>query len=719
MLTDALKTEIQDAYRAWLQARGFRARRGQREMVAQVARTLAGDTPRILAIEAGTGTGKTAAYTLPAIPIAAALGKSVVISSATVALQEQVVLRDLPDLQRNAGMRFSFALAKGRGRYVCLKRLDDRLRYDDQQEIPLFDALTADGTALYQAMLAAFADRSWDGELDSWSEGVDEQLWRQVTTDHRGCANNKCSFFKQCPFFKARNALDGVDVIVANHDLVLADLSLGGGAVLPEPEDVIYVLDEAHHLPDKTQQHFAARGRLLATCSWLDNMGTVVGSMTQRFARPDELVHLATRISDQGARAQEALRLLHGAVDGLAFAERDETLHTHRFPLGEVPGPLQTLAAAAAGPMGEVHESLIQVHELLQDVLAGEIQWQNGFEAEDWLPLLGQQQTRAAAVLAMLRQFAGLEANKGICARWANRSEQDVELVSTPIEPGHLLQEHLWARCYAAICTSATLTALGRFERFFERTGLQGVPGLRIPSPFDYPNIAAFQVPEMISDPTDFQAHSAEVASLLPALLSPERSGLVLFTSWRQLHEVLRQLPEAFVGQLRVQGEGSKQALLDGHRAAVDAGDVSYLVGLASFAEGVDLPDDYCRHVVIVKLPFAVPDDPVDQAMAEWAESQGRNPFYEISVPDAALRLVQACGRLIRHEGDYGRITLLDKRIMTKRYGRALLDSLPPYRLRLGISRSSLSSTSISATGHAVDGADPVGAVLTEVRARS
>jgi ATP-dependent DNA helicase DinG len=124
--------------------------------------------------------------------------------------------------------------------------------------------------------------------------------------------------------------------------------------------------------------------------------------------------------------------------------------------------------------------------------------------------------------------------------------------------------------------------------------------------------------------------------------------------------------------------------MLDDHRAAVDRGETSYLVGLASFAEGVDLPDDYCRHVVVVKLPFAVPEDPLDQAMAEWAESQGRNPFFDIAVPDAALRLVQACGRLIRHEGDYGRITLLDRRILTQRYGRALLDSLPPYRMELG-----------------------------------
>ena len=170
---------------------------------------------------------------------------------------------------------------------------------------------------------------------------------------------------------------------------------------------------------------------------------------------------------------------------------------------------------------------------------------------------------------------------------------------------------------------------------------------------------------------------------LLPGLLADDPGALVLFTSWRQMHEVIGQLPEDLLDKLQVQGEASKQALLSRHRSAVDEGRQSVLVGLASFAEGVDLPDDYCRHVVIVKLPFAVPDDPMDQAMAEWVEARGRNAFFEIAVPDAALKLVQACGRLVRHEGDFGRITLLDRRIVTARYGRALLDSLPPYRREL------------------------------------
>jgi ATP-dependent DNA helicase DinG len=688
MLSAAVKDEIQRAYRTWLEARGFRPRRGQREMIAAVARTLSGDAPRLIAVEAGTGTGKTAGYCLPAIPLAQALGKSIVISTATVALQEQVVLRDLPDLLRTSGLAFGFALAKGRGRYLCLKRLDDRLRASPtgaQAGIPFVDVAPVDGLVTWQAMLDAFATRQWDGELDTWSAGVDGGVWQSVTTDHRGCTNNRCSFFRQCPFFRARAALEGVDVIVANHDLVLADLALGGGAVLPEPEECIYIFDEAHHLPEKTQQHFSTSTRLGATASWLDGLAGVVGSMAQRFGRPDALVDLATRVSGEVALGEQTLRELRVAAEGLKFQPRDESLETHRFPLGEVPQALGLLAAAAAAPVRAVHDALERVHALLQQVVAGEIQWQGGFEAEDWLPAIGQQLGRAAAALALLDDYAEPGAREGVHARWVNRYETDVELVSAPIEPGRLLTEHLWSRCFAAISTSATLTAQRSFERFFERVGLDDsiATALRIPSPFDYPEIATFRVPRMRSDPGDFAGHSREVAELLPQLLADDPGALVLFTSWRQMREVLRQLPERLAARMRVQGDGSKQALLESHRAAVDAGEQSCLVGLASFAEGVDLPDDYCRHVVIVKLPFAVPDDPIDQAMAEWAEAQGRNPFFDIAVPDAALRLVQASGRLIRHEADWGRVTLLDRRIVTRRYGKVLLDSLPPFRMDL------------------------------------
>ncbi|MCZ6659239.1 MAG: ATP-dependent DNA helicase DinG [Gammaproteobacteria bacterium] len=696
MLTEELKKEIQTAYSAWLAARGFRARRGQREMIAAIARTLTGESPRLAAIEAGTGTGKTAAYCLAAIPVAKALGKTVIISSATVALQEQVVMRDLPDLQEHAGLEFDFALAKGRGRYLCLKRLDERLRYQDQQEIPLFEADSTDHTVTYQEMLRTFANGQWNGELDSWSVGAAasrgaaadafDSAWRAVTTDHRGCTNNRCSFFRQCPFFKARNQLDGVEVIVANHDLMLADLNLGGGVVLPEPEDAIFIIDEAHHLPDKTQQHFAVNTRIRGTLAWVDHVDTVVSSLTQRFGRPQELTDIATKLGGHCDGLKQAFEVLAATLSTLQFNARDAELETHRFVLGRVEQNLADAALAASVPVTQIADAVERVHELLRKAVDGESDWAQAFEAEDWLPAVGQLETRAQATAQLLNDFAaagGDGSDRARHARWVNRTEQDLELVSAPIEPGLLLRDNLWSRCFAAITTSATLAALGRFDRFLERAGLDDVAGVRIPSPFDFPNIAVLAVPDMRSDPRDFETHTAEVAELLPELLAQERSALVLFTSWRQMLGVCRQLPERLSGELHIQGERSKQALLKAHRKRIDAGEASYLMGLASFAEGVDLPDDYCRHVVIVKLPFAVPDDPIDQAIAEWAESRGKNAFYEISVPDTALKLVQACGRLIRHEDDHGRITVLDKRIVTQAYGRVLLESLPPYRLDL------------------------------------
>ena len=683
-LTDAVKDEIQIAYRTWLAARDFKPRRGQRQMIAQIARSLSADVDRIAVVEAGTGTGKTAAYCLAAIPLAQSLSKTIVLSTATVALQEQVILQDLPDIQQRAGLKFSLTLAKGRGRYLCLKRLDDHLKYTDQQEIPIFDATDEDHTVLYQEMLNRFSQGQWDGEVDSWAEGMSDSAWSGVTTDHRGCSNNRCSFFKQCPFFRARSHLEGSDVIVANHDLVLADLALGGGAVLPEPEDCIYILDEAHHIADKTQNHFSTNARVNGTIQWLDNVNKVLSSLAQRFGRPANLTSLATSAA---AEADALTRYLHALSEGLntlPFETKEEDREVYRFPQGDIPATLMDLSMALLPSMGKLCDVVEQARELLQEAVAGNTDWQNAYEAEDWLVPVGQLQSRALATRALFEDYALGASRPRRYARWLNRNFYDVEMVSAPIEPGNILQEVLWQRCYGAVCTSATLTALGRFDRFIERVGLQpDVSAAVIASPFNYPEVATFHVPAMQSDPRDFDAHTEEVIALIPDLLNRHVSALVLFTSWRQLNAVISGLPKTLAEGLLVQGEGSKQALLQEHRQRIDEGKSSYLFGVASFSEGLDLPGEYCRHVVIVKLPFSVPDDPVDQAIAEWAEAQGRNAFYEISVPDASLRLVQACGRLIRSEKDYGTISMLDKRIVTQRYGRALIESLPPFRLDL------------------------------------
>ena len=684
-LTDDLKARIQSAYRAWLGSRGFKPRRGQRQMIADIARALTKDGKRLCVVEAGTGTGKTVAYCIPAIPIAQALDKRVVIATATVALQEQVVLRDLPDLQRHAGLDFSFTLAKGRGRYVCLQRLEDRLRADADQEAQLFEPPGAAELKTYAKLQAAFAEGAWDGDLDSWPDGVERNVWRPVTNDRAGCAAGRCGYYRQCPFFKARRHVAEADVVVANHDLVLADLSLGGGVVLPSAAETIFVLDEAHHLAEKARDHFTVSVRLRSATEWLRQVANSLETMGKQFGNPRQIGRAVKRINEVG-ELRDLLGNLGALARQLRYERRDDQTWICRFPLGDVPPEIKALAAPLSDGFSSAATTLEELRETLEEVVAGHLEWDNHEKAESWTPIVGQLGGQARAAEQLFRDYATLPE---AAARWATLrrfdTSEDIELTSAPLDIDRILGDALWQTCYGAVATSATLCALGTFERFLAVSGLPGDTATsRIPSPFDFPRIAVFSVPAMQSDPRDAAEHTEELAALLPELLATERSGLVLFTSWRQFNEVADSLSDELRPLCRLQDAASKQQLLFEHRRAIDEGDRSYLFGLASFAEGVDLPGDYCRHVILAKLPFTAPDDPVDEAVAEALENQGRNPFMEVTVPEASLRLVQACGRLIRHETDGGRITLLDRRIVTRRYGESLLASLPPYRLELG-----------------------------------
>ena len=276
-------------------------------------------------------------------------------------------------------------------------------------------------------------------------------------------------------------------------------------------------------------------------------------------------------------------------------------------------------------------------------------------------------------------------------ARWIERGGKEVRagrttefhVCAAPIGGGERLRTLLWDRAGAAVLTSATLQACGSFDLFMEEAGLkawEGVHALSLPSPFDHAAQAELHLPRMRSHPLDAQAHTEEVAAMLPALLEAQAGSLVLFASARQMHQVAHALPEALREQILVQGSTSKRELLARNKARIDKGHRSVLFGLASLSEGVDLPGAYCTHLVVVKLPFAVPDDPVEQTRREWIEAQGRSAFHERSVPEVGIRLAQAVGRLLRTPEDHGRVTVLDPRLASTPWGRRLLAGLPPYR---------------------------------------
>lgn len=710
MLSTELKSQIQGAYSRFLEAKGLKPRYGQRLMIAEVAKVLGAistddenrrdSDPAVVAVEAGTGTGKTVAYALATIPIAKAAGKRLVIATATVALQEQIVHKDLPDLMRNSGLNFSFALAKGRGRYLCLSKLDMLLQEGQAQSATaqLFEEegfridVDENSQKLFNQMIEKLAGNRWDGDRDSWPEALEDQHWARLTTDHSQCTNRHCPNFQQCAFYKAREGMTKVDVIVTNHDMVLADLALGGGAVLPDPRDTLYVFDEGHHLPDKAIGHFAHFTRLRSTADWLAQMEKNLTKLLAQHPLPGEFGRLIEKVPELTRELRSQQQFMFAACEQLADFKAGEDMEgrerpRHRFVGGLVPEHLRELGIELKKGFSQLTDVFTRLAELLKQAMDGEPGLGiASHQAEEWYPLFGSLLARAQGNWELWTAFTAEDPeNSPPMARWLTLADSgalyDIEVNASPILAAETLRRNLWNVAYGALVTSATLTALSTFDRFRMRAGLpKAAVTAIVPSPFHHADAGVLRVPDLKADPRDAAAHTAAIIRELPQMVEGARGTLVLFSSRRQMQDVFDGLERDWRKRVFIQGNLSKQETLNKHKARVDDGEASVLFGLASFAEGVDLPGAYCEHVVIAKIPFAVPDDPVEAALSEWIEARGGNPFMEIAVPDASLRLIQACGRLLRTEADRGTITLLDRRLVTQRYGKAILNALPPFR---------------------------------------
>ena len=707
MLSEDTKDSIRAAYNAIVESKGLTPRWGQRQMIAEIANTLGripgpgqdgSDEPPVCVIEAGTGTGKTIAYSVAAIPMAQALNKRLVVATATIALQEQFVNKDLPDIRASSGLDFNFVLAKGRRRYVCLSKLDRMIAEGESQSslIPLYPdeqptASAEDALPVYHGMLDALGRGQWDGDRDNWPDSLDETAWFAVTTDHSQCSGRRCPNISQCSFYRARDELQTADIIVTNHDLALSDLALGGGAILSAPEDSIYIFDEGHHLPDKALSHFASFCRLHTTIAWLEDSKK---SLAQGMPILGQLDGIKRLLQDLPLRLDETVHALQQAEQVVAAlfeeAELDERRDDQQLRLehGLVPPDLVRVGVTLAAQFERLVSDFSRLESTLNDAMEDEFSGLDKSEIETWHINAGGMLGRAEGALALWREY-GVTGEGEIPprARWLtllnSNGQYGFDLRCSPVLAGDILQDCLWSRAAGVIITSATITALNSFERFMLHSGAPPDANYKVvASPFDYAS-AIFTVPAMDCDPGDAQGHTDALVRQLPQIVDNAEGTLVLFSSRRQMLDVYQGLTGVFPGGILMQGDYSKQEILRRHREAIDTGKGSVIFGLASFAEGVDLPGDYCRHVIIAKIPFAVPDSPLEAALAEWVEAQGRNAFMEISVPDAALRLVQASGRLLRTESDTGRVTLMDRRIITRRYGRAILDSLPPFQRQL------------------------------------
>jgi len=724
VLTDKLKTTIQDAYSHILESKEIKPRYGQRLMIADIARTLGNidrdnpEQPHICTLEAGTGTGKTIAYIVAALPIAKEHKKKLIISTATIALQEQILLKDLPDIQRHSGLNFSFTLAKGRKRYVCLHKLDNFIAHKNQTDLPLDlpanEVLlnNKDDILLYDDLYQAYKKKTWDGEMDSWDDSISQSSWLPLTSDQHQCSGKRCTFYNECVYFKARESIFKVDCIIANHDLVLSDLNMGGGFILPPPDECIYIFDEGHHLPLKAINHFSYSFHINTTLKWLEQVNSTLNNFASLAKPPAQIQQIITHFPEQAKDITTEIHNLETIISQFKFPENRFSSPTRnnsgssndqvlRFEFGQVPEPLKNQCQQLLKQFEKLTGQLLHINTLLKDTLEGEITGLKTEVAEQWMPTLAPMEGRASAAMNLFEFFTKTDKEgQPPNARWLKKTDQvnnssfnrlksndtqGIELSCSPILAANTLEQILWSQCYGAVVTSATIAALGNFDRYVLNSGVPGFFNI-LPSPFNYQENVEFIVPQMRSNATQYQDHTDEVIEILNKIIDPDKGTLVLFASKKQMTDVEYELlrsDDIWKKLLLTQGQRNKQVIINDHKKQIDKGKGSVILGLNSFAEGIDLPGKYCEHVIIAKLPFSVPNNPVDASLTEWIESQGRNAFMEISVPDASIKLVQACGRLIRKETDKGKITLLDNRVITKFYGKKILNALPPYNITL------------------------------------
>lgn len=658
----------------------FKPRPAQLRLAQCVRNTLA--TGGIVCLEAPTGTGKTLGYLAGGIEQQAheAVPLPIVVATATVGLQEQILRYDVPRLVQ-AGVLDArkVALAKGRSRYFCPRTtsvLEDKKMQDGQFD--MFDAekfVSDGGTHIALDMLKAWRTKTWDGDQDSWPGAIPQCWGATCACSSDTCIGRNCDYYDACPYIQSRARLAKATLVIANQDIVLADLRQRAeeqeSTALPFKKYAL-IVDEAHHFPDKaadTRRGSAKLGdgpfleeiRQFGTTVWAEP--TVAKGLAKKAVRP-------TIFSDDLTQLQELLQAATAAISAQQAFRAD----------GVSTWGLESPGDSLLAQVGELAARTLQLADILKIVAA---EFTTFIE-----PAVGPQKAFGVRMLALAHRFYGRvrTLQEGLAlfylgqdqVRWATRDAGGhITLHTQPLEGDRVLEELLWRTQFPVALVSATLQVAGSFARFKARAGLPlHAVCEALPPVFDYSR-GFLHEPLMRTLPGD-EGHDAELVEKIQLLFehSPIPGMLVLFTAKQALQRVVRALDGPIAARLLVAGSAPLPELVAKHKAAIDRGQRSVLVGLDSMAEGLDLPGKYCGHVVITRLPFAVPDDPVEAAR----QTQLKGAWFEkVYLADMLTKLIQGTGRLIRREEDHGVISLLDGRLANKYYAPLVFAALPRF----------------------------------------
>ncbi|ELY3467072.1 ATP-dependent DNA helicase [Cronobacter universalis] len=600
---------------------GFKPREPQRQMAQAVSAAIEAAKP--LVVEAGTGTGKTYAYLAPALRA----GKKVIVSTGSKALQDQLYSRDLPTVAKALEYKGRLALLKGRSNYLCLERLEQQaLAGGDLPVQTLSDVI----------QLRGWANETVDGDISTCGRvAEDAPVWPLVTSTNDNCLGTDCPLYKDCFVVKARKKAMEADVVVVNHHLFLADMVVkesGFAELIPEAEVIIF--DEAHQLPDIASQYF---GQSLSSRQLLD------------LAR-DIIIAYRTEVKDT--------QQLQKCADRLAQSTQD-----FRLQLGDpgFRGNLRELLADAS-----ISRALL----LLDDAL--ELCYDVAKLSLGRSALLDAAFERATLYRARLKRLK--EINQPGYSYWYECNSRHFTLALTPLTIADKFQDVIAEKGGSWIFTSATLSVNDELHHFTERLGIHEAQTLLLPSPFDYARQALLCVPRGLPQTNQPQAGKALARMLQPLIEANQGRCFMLCTSHAMMRELAEQFRATMTLPVLLQGETSKSQLLEQFISAGNA----LLVATSSFWEGVDVRGDALSLVIIDKLPFTSPDDPLLKARMEDCRLRGGDPFDEVQLPDAVITLKQGVGRLIRDVDDRGVLVICDNRLVMRPYGAVFLKSLPP-----------------------------------------
>lgn len=677
--------------------KGFEPRAEQVRMAFCVAKAFNQD--QVALIEAGTGTGKSLAYLIPALLWAVRNEQRVVISTNTINLQEQLIKKDIPLLQRHSSSPFNACLVKGRGNYLCLRKLEA-----GQAEPTLFP----DAASEELGAIAAWSETTPSGCLSDLSFHPSREVWDDLRCEADQCGRSRCAHFGRCFFYKARRDAAAAQLLVVNHALLLADIALrresGYDAVAILPPFSRLIIDEAHHLEEAATGALSVRiGRagLMRQLSRLAPGGNRAGILTVLNTRlgkelPEELdglYHELTGLIEAALlpQTQELSALLDRELDWLALALQSDTLPGADQRGGEIKCRI-TPELRSTPFWQELQTRLRKLAEQLTELASGLGALDRAAAKlpdpirqglDSWLTDAAGIGQRLLTVAQELGWFC--EQDEQACrwleARQTSRGSQATICVA-PLEVAETIKSSLLEPIPTVVMTSATLTVGDSFGYLRRRIGLdllepERLEELALASPFDFAAQALVGIPRDLPDPTSTAFRQPLAAAVLRAVSLSQGGAFVLFTSFdllKQTHASLKNDLERLGLTILRQGEGAgRHQLLARFRKERNA----VLFGTDSFWEGVDVKGDALRLVIIVRLPFQVPTEPIQQARAERITALGGDPFREMSVPQAVLKLRQGFGRLIRSRDDRGAVLILDNRIVTKNYGKRFLKSLP------------------------------------------